>query len=238
MSFQIAIDGPVAAGKGTISRMLADELRFLYVDTGATYRVATLLAVRNNLDFEKLMLEELQEVSRLVSILKSVDIKMRRPSRQEEDGRLLTLLVEDEDVSWLIREESISSKVAVVSKLQPVREVMVKKQQDIASNNDVVMEGRDITYRVLPQAQLKIYLDAKLEVRIKRRIEQLKSTGQVIDEDQVTRDLEHRDNLDMNRANDPLQIVPDAWYLDGTDLSSQETVAKIVERVMQLRSAI
>ena len=149
--FQIAIDGPVAAGKGTVSRLLAQKLGFLYVDTGAMYRATALLAIRHEID--------LNDEDKVVAILKKSKLEMRNPLPPDEiDGRLTTVILDGEDVSWAIRTQECSegsSKVAVLKKL---RKVLVAKQQEIAKSQDVVMEGRDITFRVLPEADLKIFL--------------------------------------------------------------------------------
>lgn len=235
MSFQIAIDGPVAAGKGTVSRKLADKLGFLYVDTGATYRVATLIAKRHRFDFTKLDHQEAAEVLALTKLIDNSQIGMHIPIKGEKDGRLITVTLNGEDVSWKIREESISAKVYIVAKIPQVRQVLVLKQQQIAASADVVMEGRDITYRVLPQAQLKIYLDATQEERIRRRIAQLDHRGETYNQAEVITEIKKRDQTDMNRQTDPLKIVPDAWHFDATGLSIDETVEKIIYKVNQLR---
>lgn len=234
-AFQIAIDGPVASGKGTVSKKLAERLGYLYVDTGATYRVATLLAVRHNFDFERLDRQEPEDVIALSKLVAQSQIEMNVPRPGERDGRLITVRLDGEDVSWAIREESISAKVYVVAKIPQVREVLVSKQQQIAATTDVVMEGRDITYRVLPQAQLKIYLDAPQEIRISRRIDQLNRQGQTVDPELVTQEIKKRDYTDMNRDSDPLKIVPDAWHFDAGSLSIDQTVAAIIERIEKLR---
>lgn len=233
--FQIAIDGPVASGKGTVSKKLAERLGFLYVDTGATYRVATLLAVRHKFDFDRLDQQESEDVIALAKLVDQSDIGMNVPVEGEKDGRLITLTLNGEDVSWAIREESISAKVYIVAKIPQVREVLVRKQQQIAASTNVVMEGRDITYRVLPNAQLKIYLDAPQEIRIKRRIDQLNRQGQIVDEKEVTEEIKKRDYTDMNRDTDPLRIESDAWHFDAGSLSIDETVERIVGKVNEIR---
>lgn len=235
-SFQIAIDGPVAAGKGTISKQVAERLGFLYVDTGATYRVATILAVRNNFDFDKLDQEDQDEVFALSKLVEKSNIEMYRPREGERDGRLITVIVNSEDVSWPIRDEAISRKVSIVAKLAKIREVLVSKQQQIAIGQNVVMEGRDITYRVLPDAQLKIYLDAKPEERAKRRTQQLLLQGQVAEYETVLRDVLRRDEIDSNRTTDPLKRINEAWYLDTSDLDIDQVVEMIVSKAQQLMS--
>ncbi|NCN50840.1 MAG: (d)CMP kinase [Candidatus Pacebacteria bacterium] len=221
--FQIAIDGPVAAGKGTISRLVADQLGFLYVDTGAMYRVATLLVMRAGTDFNN--------ENAIVKLVRSSNIQMRNPKAYEKDGRLTTVLVDGEDVSWDIRTEKISAKVSIVAAHPKVREILVEKQQIIAESQDVVMEGRDITYRVLPDANLKIYLTGSDTVRAKRRHLQSLQHGEFVTYKEVFDLLKIRDTNDMERVNDPLKIVDDAWVIDTSDLKIQQVVRLIVDKV-------
>lgn len=220
--FQIAIDGPVAAGKGTVSRLVAERLNFLYVDTGAMYRVTAFLALKNNIDYT--------DVEGLVSILKETDIQMHNPTLEDSDGRLTTVMLNNEDVSWKIRTEAVGIGASKVAQIKEVREILVEKQQLIANSQNVVMEGRDITYRVLPNAQFKIYLTGKDFVRANRRHLQLQSRGIDTTFNEVFIDLRDRDHLDMNRDADPLKIVDDAWVLDTSDLSIRKVVEMIVSK--------
>lgn len=222
-SFQIAIDGPVAAGKGTVSRLVADKLGFLYVDTGAMYRVTALIGIRNQID--------LNNQDLLAPLVQKATIHMRNPNSEEKDGRLTTVLLDGEDVSWAIRTEDVSQGASKVAIYPKVRTVLVKKQQQIALKQDVVMEGRDITYRVLPDADLKIYLTASDIVRAKRRHHDLLTKGVDIEFDEVYTDLLERDHRDQTRSVDPLQVVPEAWVINTSDLSIQQVVALIVSKV-------
>jgi len=228
-AFQIAIDGPVAAGKGTISRLLAQRLNFLYVDTGAMYRVAALLALRHEVS--------LTDEDQIVKLIKNTSLEMRNPrGAEEQDGRLTTIIVDGEDESWAIRTQKCSegsSKVAVLSK---VRQVLVEKQQEIAKKQNVIMEGRDITFRVLPEADLKIYLTASLESRAARRHLDYLTKGVDVSLEEVTMEIATRDERDMNRSTDPLQITDDAWVLDTSDLDIEEVVEVIAKRVEELDS--
>jgi cytidylate kinase len=228
--FHIAIDGPVAAGKGTISRLVADRLGFLYVDTGAMYRVVALIGQRNNV--------ALEDEKGLVALLNKTTIDMKNPSETEKDGRLTTVLINGEDVSWAIRTEQVSKGSSTVAAHPEVRKVLVEKQQIIAHGKDVVMEGRDITYRVLPEAQLKVYLTAGDTVRAKRRHTQLLTKGQDISFQDVYTQLLQRDEQDMNRKTDPLKIVPDAWVVDTSDLSIEQVVELIVGKVTVLQGIL
>lgn len=228
--FHIAIDGPVAAGKGTISRLVADRLGFLYVDTGAMYRVVALIGQRNSIPLE--------DEAALVERLTQTDIDMHNPNEGEKDGRLTTVLLDGEDVSWAIRTEQVSKGSSIVAAHPEVRRVLVEKQQIIAQGKDIVMEGRDITYRVLPDAQLKIYLTAGDTVRAKRRHVQLLAKGQDLSFEEVYTELLKRDKQDMSRKTDPLKIVPEAWEIDTSDLSIEQVVELIVGKVKVLRGDV
>lgn len=219
-TFHIAIDGPVAAGKGTVSRLVADRLGFLYVDTGAMYRVAALLGIKAGVD--------LQDESTLVKLVGDANIEMRNPTSQEKDGRLTTVLVDDEDVSWEIRTEKVGQGASIVAAHPKIRQVLVKKQQQIAANQNVIMEGRDITHKVLPQAQLKIYLTGGETIRAKRRHLQLLTKGQDVSFEEVFTQLLERDQRDMNRKTDPLKIIPEDWVIDSSDFLIEQVVELIV----------
>lgn len=225
-SFQIAIDGPVAAGKGTVAKLVAKRLGFLYVDTGAMYRVAALISKKNNIDWS--------DETGVAQLVRTTDIVMRNPQDEEMDGRLSTVIVNGEDVSWAIRTEEVSLGSSIVAKLPQVRHVLVEKQQLIAETQNVVMEGRDITFRVLPEAQIKIYLTASETSRAERRHQELLTRGEDVTFDQVLADLKNRDNEDMNRTTDPLHIVSDAWVIDTTNLSIEDVVGMIERKVGEL----
>ncbi len=226
--FQIAIDGPVAAGKGTVSRLLAQKLGFLYVDTGAMYRATALLAIRHEID--------LNDEDKVVAILKKSKLEMRNPLPPDEiDGRLTTVILDGEDVSWAIRTQECSegsSKVAVLKKL---RKVLVAKQQEIAKSQDVVMEGRDITFRVLPEADLKIFLTASIKARAERRHTQYLIKGMNNTLEEVIEEIKERDERDTKRKTDPLHITTDDWVLDTSDLSIEEVVDTIAQRVRKIQ---
>lgn len=221
--FHIAVDGPVSSGKGTVCRLVAKRLGFLYVDTGATYRTTALLAQRAGVD--------LSNESAVVAELKKAKLDMRAPVGAEDDGRLITMLLNDEDVSWTIRTEEVSAGSSKVAVHPEVRKLLVKKQQEIAQGQNVIMEGRDITYRVLPAAELKIYLNASDVVRAKRRLLQLQTKGHDVSFEDVYQDLLERDERDMNRATDPLKIVDEAWVIDSSDLSIAQVVDLISAKV-------
>ena len=222
--FQIAIDGPVAAGKGTTSRILAEKLNFLYVDTGAMYRVAALLALRHHLTFT--------DETAIVKLLENSQLEMRNPQGDKEaDGRLTTLILDGEDVSWTIRTEKCSDGASKVSTMPKVRQVLVEKQKQIAEKQNVVMEGRDITFKVLPKADLKIFLTADLTTRAQRRHLQYLNKGIDKSLDEVIKEVETRDHRDMTRKIDPLHQTADSWLLDSSHLTIDQVVDLISERV-------
>ncbi len=224
--FHIAIDGPVAAGKGTISRLVAQRLNFLYVDTGAMYRMTGLLALRAGVNPE--------DAEEVYKVVKAAKMDMRNPTDAERDGRLTTVHLDGEDVSWKIRTEDVSAAASKVAQHVKVRQLLVSKQQEIAASQNVIMEGRDITFRVLPQADLKIYLTASDIVRARRRFTELLTKGQDVEFDTVYSDLISRDDRDMNRKTDPLHIVDEAWIVDTSDLEIDKVVDVIATRVSML----
>jgi cytidylate kinase len=228
MPFHIALDGPVAAGKGTVARLVAQRLKFLYVDTGAMYRTTALLALNNNTDAA--------DEDKVVALLNNCKMEMRNPTLEEQDGRLTTVLLNGEDVSWKIRTEEVGQNSSKVAALKKVRENLVHKQQQIAEGQNVIMEGRDITYKVLPDAQIKIFLTASDETRAKRRYLELQMRGKDITFEQVYNDLLERDKRDMERAVDPLQIVEGSWVLDTTQLTIEEVVELIVAKAEEMQA--
>jgi CMP/dCMP kinase len=227
MSFQIAIDGPVAAGCSTVARLVAERLGFLYIDTGAMYRTAALLAMRNKIDLE--------DEASLTELVRKSEIRLHKPSAVEQDGRLITVLLNGEDVSWQIRTDEISKNTPVVAKHPKLREVLVEKQQQIAAQNEVVMEGRDITYKVLPNADLKIFLTASDVVRAKRRQMQMQSRGKDIRFEDTYQELLKRDKIDTERKVDPLKIVDEAMVIDTSDLTINQAVDMIEAKSQALQ---
>ena len=222
--FQIAIDGPVAAGKGTVSRLLAEKLNFLYVDTGAMYRAAALLAIQNNIDFD--------QEDKIVTLIAQSTLEMRNPEGDKEaDGRLTTLILNGKDVSWAIRTTKCSDGASKVATLAKVRQILVEKQKKIAETQNVVMEGRDITFKVLPDADLKIFLTADLEIRAKRRHLQYLTKGIDKSIEEVIKEVQERDQRDMTRKIDPMHPTADSWILDSSHLSVEVVVNLIAEKV-------
>ncbi len=225
--FQIAIDGPVAAGKSTVARELAKALRFVYVDTGAMYRAVAYTAMRNNLS--------LQSEDEMVALVEKISIDVRSPLEEENDGRISTVLVDGVDVSWDIRTEAVNEAVAGVAAMPRVREVLVPEQRKIAQKSSIVMEGRDITYVVLPEAHLKIYLTAEEEVRVERFYQMLIGKDPALTKEHARTMLKERDLLDETREASPLKIVEGAWVLDSSRLTIPQVVEVIVKRVREMQ---
>lgn len=228
-TFQIAIDGPVAAGKGTTAKIVAQRLGYLYVDTGAMYRSLTLYAQRNRVDSK--------DEKRVVELLArdKPTVSLRVPSEVEKDGRLCTVLLNDEDVSWKVRTEEVSRGVSIITQYAGVRDMITPIARKIAEEQDVVMEGRDITSVVLPHANLLIYMDADAMERAKRRHRELLMRGEDVTLEQVHVDLMERDARDSERAIAPLKKVPGVWILDTTGMTIDQVAEVIVARVRELQ---
>ncbi|MDY4593105.1 MAG: (d)CMP kinase [Eubacteriales bacterium] len=213
----VAIDGPSGAGKSTISKMVAEKLGITYLDTGAMYRAVALYAYRKGID--------VNDQERVVPLLDDVDI-----SFELKDGQKIILL-NGEDVSQAIREHYVSKLASDVSKIPQVRKFLVAMQRKIAETTDVVLDGRDITSYVLPNAKFKFYLTATAEERATRRYKELTAKGQEVDFDRILNDIIDRDYNDMNRDFAPLVQTQDSLYIDSTHLSIDEVAAIIIGTV-------
>lgn len=226
MVFQIAIDGPVAAGKGTVARLVAERLGFLYVDTGAMYRATALLASEKGVAIE--------DEAGILKVLRKVKISLRNPTVAEQDGRLTTVLLGDEDVSWKIRSIQLGQAASAISANARVRKELVKRQQAIASTHSVVMEGRDIATRVLPQAQLKFFMTANEMVRAKRRHLELQFRGLDVRFPDVLAELRKRDFDNSHRQADPLRVIDEHIVIDTSDLGVDKVVDLIVAKAKMM----
>lgn len=212
--FNIAIDGPSASGKSSIAKGLAKRLNFIHIDTGAMYRSIAYACLKNgvSLDNEKVCLEIAQE-SKL---------------HFDSEGHIY---LNDVDVSDKIRHDKISQAASIVSQHSSVREILVKKQQDMAAAKGFIMDGRDITSVVLPDAELKIYQSADVEVRARRRYNEFIENGLDVDYDDILEDLKARDERDMTRASSPLIKVDDAFEIDTSYLSIEEVIDLILNQI-------
>jgi CMP/dCMP kinase len=228
-NIQVAIDGPVAAGKGTCSKLLAEKLKLLYIDTGAMYRALTYFIKQKDINWE-----DEQSIAKALKNHKP-QVSLYKPVEDKKDGRLITVLLNKEDISWKIRTEDISRGVSIITAYKAVRDYMVPQQQKIAKATSVVMEGRDITTRVLPDADLKIYLDASEDVRAERRYLQRLEKGELVNLEDIKKALQERDYRDTHRKLDPLTIASDAWHLDTTKLNISAVVEKITDRLVELK---
>lgn len=215
MPFNIAIDGPAGAGKSTIARRVAKKEGSIYVDTGAMYRAMGLFFLRNNIaadDFAKI-----EEACDKVDV--SIDYC---------DGEQIVLL-NGENVNAYIRTEEVSAMASASSANAKVREKLVKLQQNLADIKSVVMDGRDIGTKVLPDASLKIYMTADSRVRAERRYKEMVEKGVECNVDDIEKDIIERDHRDMTRENSPLVQAEDAVLIDTSYMTVDEVVAKIVE---------
>jgi CMP/dCMP kinase len=209
----VAIDGPAGAGKSTIARRLADRLGFTYIDTGAMYRAVALWALRQGVSFD--------DLHRMEQLALASDIRL-------EPGRIL---LNGEDVSEAIRTPEVSAGASKIAVIPAVRRAMVAKQRDIGERSSVVMEGRDIGTVVFPDAQVKVYLDANPEERVKRRLLEARAKGDVVAESALAAQMQERDQRDSTRADAPLSQAPDATFLDSTSLSIEEVEEAILRLV-------
>lgn len=216
MSKQIAIDGPAGAGKSTIAKIVAKELGFIYVDTGAMYRAMALFMIQSGVKAD--------EADKISSTCQNADITIGH-----ENG-LQVVYLNGENVNSLIRTEEVGKMASVSSANGDVRKKLVELQQKLAATTDVVMDGRDIGTVVLPDADLKIYLTASSKVRAKRRFDELTAKGEACDLDIIEKDIIDRDYRDMHREISPLKQAEDAILVD----SSEMTIDQVAERIISL----
>ena len=217
MPMNIAIDGPVGAGKSSIADQVAQRLNILHLDTGAMYRAFGLYALRSGTD--------LASEAALSALAEEVDVQVKY-----ENGAQRTLLF-GEDVSELIRTGEVSAAASAVSKWPAVRRRMVRAQQEMARTADMLIDGRDIGTVVLRDSPCKIFLTAAAEERARRRYLQQMEKGDTTPYEQVLRELNARDEQDMNRKTDPLRQAEDAVLVDSTNMTQEETVEAIVRIV-------
>ena len=219
MSFNIAMDGPAGAGKSTIARRAAKELSFLYVDTGAMYRAIALGLLRRNAD--------VSSEQELLSALDEIDVTIGYENGEQQ------VYLNGENVSGLIRTEEVSRMASTSSAKPQVREKLTDLQRNLASRENVLMDGRDIGTLILPNAQLKIYLTASVHTRALRRFQELVQRGEACSLEEIERDIEERDYSDMHRETAPLKQAEDAVLVDSSDM----TVEEVVERIVTLAKA-
>ncbi|BDQ01459.1 (d)CMP kinase [Ignavibacterium sp.] len=210
----IAIDGPAGSGKSTTAKLLAKKLGYLYIDTGAMYRAVTLYAIKNNI---------LNDEEKIIELASKLNIELKF-----EDGQT-KVNVNGKDVTEEIRSLEVNQNVSPVSKIEGVRKILVQKQKEMGKNGGVVMEGRDITTVVFPNADVKIFLTASIDERARRRALEFAQKGQQVDIEKVKQNILERDRIDSSRDVSPLTKSPDAVEIDTSNLSIEQQVDLILE---------
>ena len=210
----VAIDGPAGSGKGTLASIVSKACNLVNIDTGATYRCVALKALRNNLKVEDK--EEIIKLSENINVEFGLDGKV---------------FLDGEDVTDLIRSKEVTTIVSPISSIVEVRKNMVELQRRLANNNDVIMEGRDITTVVFPEAQYKFYLDATLEERANRRFKQNKDKGIDMSYEEIYENIKARDYNDMHKEVGSLMPTDDPIYIDSTNMTIDEVADKVIKIV-------
>jgi len=216
MSLVIAIDGPAGSGKGTITKILAERLGLVNIDTGAMYRCVALACINNGVT--------LDEETKVIDLSKKVKIEFDKDGHTFLDGK---------DVSKRIRDKDVSSIVSPLSSIVAVREEMVKQQRKLAEGLDVIMEGRDITTVVFPNADFKFYLDATVEERAKRRFLQNQESGIDMSLEEIKESIEARDYNDMHKEVGSLMRTDDQIYVDSTNMSIEEVADLMINKIKE-----
>ena len=216
---QVAIDGPASSGKSTISKLIAQETNFLYLDTGAMYRATTLAFLRNNI--------AVVDNEAIKDLLENLVISFKN----SDDGQLVFL--NGDDVTREIRNLEVTRNVSAVSAIKAVRKKLVEMQRKIANNHSIIMDGRDIGTIVLPNAELKIYLVASVQARALRRFKENQEKGIDLSLEKLEEEIAHRDFLDSTRKESPLKKADDAIEIDTTSLSIQEVVSEITNLIQE-----
>ena len=209
----ITIDGWSACGKSTLAKQLANKLGYVYIDSGAMYRAITLFFLRNSIDLSNTV-----EVS---AALKNINIDFRfNPDANHDD-----IYLNDENIETLIRDLSVAEKVSAIAAIEAVRTFAVAQQQKMGVNKGIVMDGRDIGTTVFPTAEIKLFMTADSDIRVERRLKELRPKNPQITREEVKKNLETRDHLDSTREISPLRKAEDAIVLDNSHLSMEEQLA-------------
>ena len=216
MGYNIAIDGPAGAGKSTIAKLVAKELGFIYVDTGAMYRGLAVHFLKKGI--------VLGEVEKIEAACEDAKVELGYENGVQQ------VYLNGENITSQLREEAVGNMASVSSVVPEVRKKLVELQQKLARETDVVMDGRDIGTVVLPDADVKVYLTASVETRAKRRFLELQEKGEPADLAKIAADIEDRDYRDMHRDISPLRQAEDATLVDSSDM----TIDQVVERILEL----
>lgn len=214
MGYQIAIDGPAGAGKSTIAKIVAKNKGYIYVDTGAMYRAMALFVIKNNIDGKN--------EQAVIEAIPNAEVSIEYQAGEQ------VVLLNGENVNAYLRTEEVGNMASLTSKIPAVRQRLTELQKNLAENNNVVMDGRDIGTVVLPNANVKVYLTASSYVRAKRRFDELKAKGVDANLEEIKKDIELRDEQDMNREVSPLKQADDAILVDSSDMSIEEVANKII----------
>lgn len=212
MSFVVAIDGPAGTGKGTVTKILAKKFNLVNIDTGATYRCVTLAMLNKGI--------KLDELDKIKELLKNIKIEIKEDEEQK-------IFLDGEEVTKKIRDKEVTEQVSQVSSIKEVRLSMVELQRKMAEGKDVIMEGRDIGTYVFPSADVKIYLDADLEERAKRRFNQNKEKGINMSYVDILNNIKTRDENDKKKEIGALKVAHDAEVIDTTTMSIKQVVREI-----------
>ena len=216
---QVAIDGPASSGKSTISKLIAKENHFVYLDTGAMYRVVTLAVLRN-----KISIDDHEAIEKLVQTIE-IGFSM-------QDGKQ-SVFMNGEDVTDEIRSVEVTKNVSAVSAIKEVRTRLVHLQQEIAENHSIIMDGRDIGTVVLPQAEIKIFLVASVEERAKRRFIENQEKGIEMSYEELVEDIRRRDYIDSTRKESPLKKADDAIEIDTTTMTIDDVVKTVTALIQK-----
>ena len=213
LPFNIAIDGHSSCGKSTIAKSIAHKYGMRYIDTGAMYRAVTLYCMRNGI-----INNQFVDLNRLFKSLLDISITFDFNSRTKKSETILNA----ENVEDLIRGIEVSENVSIIAQIKEVREKLILLQQDIGKSKNVVMDGRDIGTKVFPDARLKLFVTASVEIRAKRRYDELSENDEEVSFADILRNLNDRDTYDINRKINPLLQAKDAILIDNSDLSIEE----------------
>ncbi len=218
MPFCVAIDGPAGAGKSTVAKMVAERLNYIYVDTGAMYRVVTLNALQRHINLE--------DEQALTCLAASTAIELSAGC-----NKCTRVFMDGKEVSLAIRTPEVSRSVSLVARVPGVRKELVNQQRRMARSSNVVMEGRDVGTVIVPDAQVKIFLTASADERAKRRLEDLAGQGFKMTLGDMTEEINERDKLDSSRAVAPLVAAPDAKVIDSSKMQTRDVVELILELI-------